>query len=152
MKTCLGLDNCIPVDLVVSDTNFNEWAMNKQLVFLEEVHVSGANRLKMMAKLKSLITNVHINIAEKHKSMVTLLNTVIIMAFTNTKGAIYIDENNRRWCVLESILQHISQKAALGKNYFKELFWCLDFPELCIRFFKEYRIMDDFDPYGDAPK
>lgn len=103
-----GKANAGVVDpIVLTDTN-NSWATDKMLKILEEVKLSGHNRYEVLNNLKPLITNPYITRKEKFEVSSEVSNYCNFMAFTNYKDALPVDDEDRRWWIVFSSIDSLS--------------------------------------------
>lgn len=146
----LGDDN---VNIINSNTlkkGWSEWGTGAQVVFMEEIRVTGKDRMEVVNSLKEPITNRRITINRRGVDTETAINRTNYMAFTNFHNAIPIEANDRRWCVIKSAIQNREQVAALRERdpqYFKRLHDMCETHAAGLRYFLENRtISPSFDP------
>ena len=134
--------------------SFNAWAYGQQLVVIEEIRIVGSNRMEIMNKIKPLITDDQISLNIKFQSSVNVDNTVNFLLFTNHHDALAINDQDRRYFVLESRLQNPEQVEEMGGDkYFNKLFTMVrDNAEGLRAFFEQWKISEEFNPNGRAPK
>lgn len=156
LKACLGDINVgiVSPNQVISD--FNSWATDKCVNVLEELRIAGKSRHNCVNALKPLITDRMIQINSKGVKQYNTYNTTNYICFTNYKDAIPLDEGDRRWFVIFTEIDHISQikdKLGIGSSeYFNLLFNNIREHAGEIRkFFLEYKISDNFIKMKTAP-
>jgi hypothetical protein len=111
MKAILGEYNVkavMPEDL---QDKFNDWAMNVQLLVVEELMVQ--DRADTMNKLKPLITNEEIRINAKNRQAFHMTNRFNMAFFSNHEDAAILEKSDRRYMV------HISQAPVLEPSWFE---------------------------------
>lgn len=139
---------------VVFSGPWNDWAVGKQFLLIDELRMTGKNRHDMANRLKDFITNNTIAKVEKFKNSTVVQNICNAIAFTNYKDAIPLDESNRRYMPIFSPLQHKSQVVALTENgHFKPLDAIIKKHGGALRqFLLDVEIPEDFPVDGPAPK
>lgn len=137
---------------------FTGWAQGSQVVVVEEVRISGANKYEVLDRLKPYITNDTIQIEEKGRDHRTVPNFSSYFMLTNHKDAVPVGEGDRRYCVIFGRLQTEAQLfdylggAEAAGEYFDQLFDISNRrPDALAKFFYDRVISDDFAPRGRAP-
>lgn len=98
LQIMLGRRNVsFPSESAVVESDFNEWAARKRLIFLSEFY-SGQKR-KAYDKMKSLVADDEIKINEKNTNRYDLENWATVIACSNSEEALYLDDEDRRWLV-----------------------------------------------------
>jgi len=152
MHQALGAGSIGLVDNDLLDGTFTGWAENRLFIVMEEVHVSGTNRFKVMGKLKPFLTNDMIVINRKNTPDYIVPNVANYLLLTNHKNALAIENTDRRYCVLISNRQTERQVMALGEKYFKDIFDAIqENPGTVRKFFLDRKISNHFNPNGHAP-
>lgn len=153
MKAILGRKNVsklAPLD--VMNGNFNDWAYGTQLVVMDEIRIVGHNRHAIMDKLKPCISDQDIPLHRKFEGHRTVENVANYLMFTNYHDALAIQDDERRYFVIESPLQTRADVVALGEDYFKRLFTMVEENAGGLRsFFEQWQISSEFQPKGQAP-
>jgi hypothetical protein len=154
LRTAIGYPNINIVSLDAVKSNYNDWAVNYQVVVIEEIKVAGVNRHEVMNKLKPLITNDVIPVTQKFKDSGKRRNHANYMILTNPKDSLVINDIERRYFVVESRIQTEEQVEALDQNgYFERLFSLIKkYPGTLRYLFESWPISKDFNPNGRAPK
>lgn len=140
--------------LAASDVfdRYNGWAFGSQLVFLEEVRVVGHNRFAVMDRLKPCISDDMISIREMFEPPRTVPNITNYVMFTNHHDALAVTDEDRRYFVLKSRLQHREQVEELGDEYFQRIFGMLNTNAGGLRaWMLKRKFSADFKPDGRAP-
>jgi hypothetical protein len=102
-KLLIGLLGGSNVGVVASSqvtSDFNGWATKSIVSTLEELRLSGKNRYEVLNTLNPLMTDTEIQINEKNVKPYVARNVTNYICFTNSKDAIPIHKNSRRWWVL----------------------------------------------------
>ncbi len=100
MKLLLGKEN---VSFPTNDQlheNYTDWQKSCQLVVIEEIMAKG--RMELMNKLKPIITQDTCQIREMFTPAYTQPNRFNLMMSTNYKDALILEEDDRRYCILET--------------------------------------------------
>lgn len=153
MSEVLGKNNVNATDafLVMRDT-FNSWAKAAQLVAIEEIRVVGHNRHEVMNRLKPCISNTHVTVREIFEKPILVPNVVNYIMFTNHHDSLAVSEGDRRYYVLNSVIQNKAQVQALGAGYFSRLYRMIKEKPGGLRSFMEnWTISQSFNPDGNAP-
>lgn len=92
----VGMRNTgFPGERDIVESNFNGWVANKRLVVVGEIYTGQS--FKAYNILKSYLTDKHIQVNEKFQRPYTIENWVHIVACSNSKKALRIEETDRRW-------------------------------------------------------
>lgn len=155
METVIGMSNVRVLKAKSLEGDFNSWAVGQCVTAVEEIRLSGHNRYETLNSLKDQITNDHIEVHEKGKGQYSAVNTTNYMLFTNFRDALPIDDNDRRYLILQSQWQSRKQldnfKMA-NEDYYKDLYGALELsPGGLRKWLMDYEISADFDPKGSAP-
>jgi len=98
LRKMLGASNVsFPGTKEVSESQFNGWIARKRLAFVPELY-SGHSR-KTYDDLKSVMTDDHVTVNEKHIKRYEIDNWLHIIACSNSTRALHIDLEDRRWLV-----------------------------------------------------
>lgn len=84
-------------DVDLTNTNFNEWAENKQFVLADDI-TANSNR-QLANYLKTLITRTKITINKKYLPTYVIPDCIQYLFTSNDPDALYIDPNERRYFV-----------------------------------------------------
>jgi len=154
MQAVLGFEHVKILGDGAIKSGYNEWAFGHQLIAVEEIYVSGTNRHAVMNTIKPLITNDDISVDEKFRSNRQVANISNYMLFSNHHDALALTPNDRRYFVIKSPLQHVSQVMRLRENgYFSNLFDTLrDKPGAFRSFLADWEISAEFQADGHAPR
>lgn len=154
MVQCLGVTNCksLKGEDLINDRN-TAWAEGAQWVCIEEMRMPGHNRMAVAEKLKPYITDAYIGIRKMYTDNYTIENVTNYGGTTNHTEPIHVDSDERRYFIINSVLQCREDKEALvASGHYGELYGMLnDHPGAYRAFLLHHKISDDFNPYGDAP-
>ena len=153
MRAVLGESNVAIMDASLLFSPFNGWATGRQLVALEEVRVVGHNRHEVMNRLKPCISNDTLVINRKHCDLQHVPNNANYLMFTNHHDSLAVNDDDRRYFVLNAALQNRAQVRELGRKYFSRLFHTINKCSAGLRAWLEaHEISEEFDPNGPAPQ
>lgn len=94
----VGMHNCsFPSESQITDSNFNGWLAQKRLAVVAEIYAGSS--WKAANKLKSYITDTHIDVNPKFERPYKIENWVHIAASSNSHGALKIEQSDRRWLI-----------------------------------------------------
>lgn len=140
-------------DIVVND-KWTPWAIGKQLQFIEEIRVNGANRFAVMDRIKNFIATPTETVSirgfgEASKMYLARTNYVF---FTNHHDALAITEGARRYYIMCLELQSRSDvERARATGIYDRIHEQLKSNKRGIRaFFENYRIDPEFEPKRSA--
>lgn len=92
----VGMQNAgFPGERDVVESNFNGWIANKRLVVVGEIYTGQS--FKAYNILKSYLTDKSIEVNEKFQRPYTIENWAHVLACSNSKKALRIEESDRRW-------------------------------------------------------
>ena len=153
VRAALGEQNVKLVNEADMNSDFNSWRYGAQLVHLDELRSSGANRHAASNKLKDAITNDRISLNQKFRDPRVIQNVSNFIATTNFKDSLHVEGSDRRYWYVESVLQTRDQVEALNETGFWQDFHkvCSKFPGACRHYLLHHRISDDFPVNGPAP-
>lgn len=154
MGAVLGKTNYVAVGDDAISSPFNEWMADKQLIFYDEV-LQGNMKQDRMNSLKAKITNEEVSISQKFKNVRTVPNLANDFFASNSANGIRIDDNDRRFFVLQSVFQtkrDIDAFKASNPDHFTQMFRLKDDLAGGARhFLLNYSLHPDFNPNGVAP-
>ena len=84
-----------PTEDEIVNSNFNGWLANKRLVIVGEIY--SGHSWKAYNKLKSYITDKDVEVNQKYMRPFRLENWVHIVASSNSRKALKMEESDRRW-------------------------------------------------------
>jgi len=150
MISLIGRENVGVVDADHVISKNRSWANQHQVVFLEELKVSGKNRYAVVNSLKPLITDDQIRLEEKYQASWEATNYTNYFALTNSKEAIPMTADDRRWCIFFTPPRdHMSES---GPGYYDRLFGGLtEFGTELRRYFLDMEIPESFSELRTAP-
>ncbi len=103
-----------PSERAIADSDFNGWAVNKRLIVVNEIY--HGHSWKAYNTLKSYVTDRHIEANIKFMATYTLPNWTHYYLCSNSKAALKIDNDDRRWLVPK-----ITEEPR-GLDYFKSFY------------------------------
>lgn len=156
MASVLGKRNVDVADNVTLTSNYTSWAEGKQLLFVEEIRISGHNRFELMDKMKPYITNDEVTIRHIYTKAYSIPNATSYIMFSNHHDALAITNNDRRYCILMSAIQDKKQIMMKMKEtdgeYFTRMYQFIDkHPGAILHWLDNHRISESFDPKSHAP-
>lgn len=154
MEAVLGKSNYVSVGDDPIASSFNEWMAGKQLIFYDEV-IQGSMKQDRMNSLKAKITNTGVSISRKFKDVRTVPNLANDFFASNSINGIRIDDNDRRFFILQSAFQtkkDIDAFKAAHPNHFTQMFRLKDDLAGGARhYLLNYPIHPEFNYQGIAP-
>lgn len=152
---CLGGRNVKPLPPTALQDKFTGWAEGSCVVVLEELRVAGHNRFDVLDTIKPMITNATIDIRRMNRDNYSIVNVTNYIAFTNHRDALPLNDHDRRWWVIFApYLNRQDMERDVGDiyEYFDKLKNAItNYGSSIRRFFLDFKISDDFKPYGHAP-
>jgi len=135
-----------------SGSKFNAWMRNRLLIIANEIRTD--DRRDMLEILKPLITEERIEVQGKGVDQDMEDMPANWIMFTNWKDAIPIKRDSRRYAIMYSKLQDVSDLAKYGVDgdYFPAMYKWLraDGKRVVAWFLKNYPIEPEFDPMVKA--
>jgi hypothetical protein len=129
---------------------FTGWAVNKLFIAIEEIRVPSESKYAILDKMKPFIANSEVDVELKGQDNRTVPNFASYMMLTNHDDALPLDEDDRRYCVIET--KHQTKADIPGQVYFDALFGALDdHIEAIAHYFANRAIDMEFNPNGHAP-
>lgn len=152
---CLGGRNVKPLPPTALQDKFTGWAEGSCVVVLEELRVAGHNRFDVLDTIKPMITNATIDIRRMNRDNYSIVNVTNYIAFTNHRDALPLNDHDRRWWVIFApYLNRQDMERDVGDiyEYFDKLKNAItNYGNSIRRFFLDFKISEDFKPYGHAP-
>ena len=150
MRYCLGYAYAKQVQQKQVVSQFNDWAVNKLLIAVEEIAIKGnfEERSTNMDIFKFLITEDNLNINLKNEKNYEVPNFINCLFFSNNPQPITLTPWSRRFWVWKV------EASAKTKDYYINLYdWFenKDGYAMCYDYFLEYEIKD-FYPHKEPPK
>lgn len=150
MKGLLG-HNAGEVAGTTVSQRFTGWAANKLFIGIEEIRVPSESKYAVMDKLKPFISNSEVNIELKGQDDRVVPNFASYMLLTNHDDALPLDDDDRRYCVIET--QPRTKADIPEQHYFDALFGVLDHHiEAVAHYFASRPVDPKFNPDGRAPE
>jgi hypothetical protein len=94
-----GEHNSVKFDNTKLSSSFNDWAEHRQFGIGEEIVVQASEKRAISEQLKTLVTDVTININRKYLNSYVLPNCMNLMLLSNHPGALKLEEDDRRMFV-----------------------------------------------------
>lgn len=152
LESVIGHTNIGNVNNDSIRSQWNDWAIGRQVVVIPEVFVSGPMRTETMNRLKEVLTDDVITINQRNRTSRKERNRSNYFMMTNHHDAVAVMKGSRRYFVVKSPLQTEEHVRALGEGYFDSLFRVIHECGGGFRsFFEEWSIPTSFDPNGRAP-
>lgn len=151
----IGDENVNIIAKAAMDKGYNSWVMSSQIVAVEEVRISGANRHEIMDALKPLISNEKVPVVHRYKDERKARHCANFLLYTNHRDALPVTENTRRFWYVCSALQTKRDILAITDaepDYFEKLFGMCRTNAAGLRsLFERHPISATFNPKGHAP-
>ena len=161
LQRLIGRINTKDISPSAINSQYNDWAAGGIVGCVEEIRIAGSNKWQILDSMKPAISNDTLAIHPKGKAMFgNAPNHCSYMMTTNHSDAVPMSQNDRRFCVLfsrqedkEALFNQHGGEAETGA-YFKKLFGLVvnKRSDAIARFLLDYKISDDFDYKGRAPK
>jgi hypothetical protein len=137
----------------VLEGTYNGWAAGYQLTVLDEIRIVGANRHRVMDKMKPCISDDFVSVRNLYEPVTTVPNVANYLMFTNHHDALAVHDEDRRYFVVQSPLQTAADIRNIGgEPLFEDLYRLVSTHGGGIRaFFEQRKISPDFKPDGRAP-
>lgn len=98
LQPLVGYDNCsIPNEHDITESQWNYWIAHKRLAIVNEIYAGSS--AKAYNRLKSVITDQTIQVSQKFQAPYMVDNWVHVFACSNSKRALQIAMDDRRWLV-----------------------------------------------------
>jgi hypothetical protein len=92
----VGMNNVgFPGERDIVESGFNDWVANKRLIVVGEIYTG--HSFKSYNILKHYLTDKSIRVNEKFQRPYTIENWVHMVACSNSKKALRVEESDRRW-------------------------------------------------------
>lgn len=114
MRAALGLRNVkmTSISSLSNSGGFTDWATGAAVNFIEEIQLTGKERYKLFNSMKTYIADNYIDVNRKGRPAGDpLYNVTNHWANTNYGDALPIDDGDRRWCVVFTPYNAISEAA-----------------------------------------
>ena len=161
LQRLIGRINTKDISPSAINSQYNDWAAGGIVGCVEEIRIAGSNKWQILDSMKPAISNDTLAIHPKGKAMFgNAPNHCSYMMTTNHSDAVPMSQNDRRFCVLfsrqedkEALFNQHGGEAETGA-YFRKLFGLVvtKRSDAIARFLLDYKISDDFDFKGRAPK
>lgn len=90
-------NSSFPSENAITNSDFNDWIAEKRLVVVNEIY--SGHSWKAYNRLKTYVSDEFITVNIKFEKAYTIPNWSHYMLFSNDKGALKIDQQDRRWLV-----------------------------------------------------
>lgn len=134
--------------------NFNAFLEGKLVLAIEELRVSGQNRHSILDKLKDIVTNLSIEIRPKGLDNRTAPNFCNVIAMTNHKDALPVDNSDRRWAIFTSRFINNNgnlKQERIDTGYFDVMMDAIrNDPGVVVGWLRSIDVAE-FNPYARAP-
>jgi energy-coupling factor transporter ATP-binding protein EcfA2 len=148
LSSAMGRHNVSSIDLREIKSNFTGWADGKCLGVIEELRVIGQNRHDIMNGIKQMIANDEVTIVKKGVDGFTCLNVQNYMAFSNFDDALALDDNDRRWMVIDCKCKTRAEVDAIySPSYWDRLYEVIHSKPEKIRAFLKTVDLTEFNPH-----
>lgn len=120
VRRMIGDNNC---SKVVEDSllgQYTDYLRSSHFVINEEIKARFGSEVASLNKLKTLVTDPKIDSNFKYGSKGTITNVVNIAATSNHDNAIPVDDNDRRFFIVEC--RSFEEMGSPGAKYFNQLF------------------------------
>lgn len=156
LRAVMGHANVRMMNAAILEGNFTGWAVGQCVAVVEEPRLQGQNRYDVINKIKPFITNPVIEIHAKGRDPFDAENTTNYYMPTNFKDALPLTDNNRRFCVLMSQWQQLSDIREFNiKNpkYYVNLYETIrDHVPALRKWLVEHEVTETFPAGGNAPQ
>ena len=132
----IGASNTsFPNEKDICDSAFNSWLARKRLIVVNEIYAGNSSRA--YNQLKSVVTDMSVQVNEKFQPTYTIQNWAHVIASSNSKRALRIDPEDRRWLVPkvsedaspQKFWNEFNQWLSNSKGHSKTVQWAMDFLE-----------------------
>lgn len=146
MKKILGERNVGFPTMEELHEPYTAWQKNKQLIVVEEMMAKG--KVELMNKLKPIITQPTTQIREMRMTSYSAYNRFNILSYTNHDDALLINDKDRRYGIIKSMLERLSPE------YYQMLWdWIKEKRNLqSVHHFFMFRDISKFNPNAAAPE
>jgi hypothetical protein len=153
VAAAIGERNVFRVGPGVLASDYNSYAVGYQFVIIEELWIAGGMRQETLNRLKECITNDVVSLNIKYLNSGNVANVTNYFALTNHHNAAPLNEGDRRWMVIKSLLQSAAQKdEAMPQEWVNT---CVDLFRNHAGAIRHYlmnrEISAEFNPDGKAP-
>jgi hypothetical protein len=153
LSAAMGHVNVGIVSPDVISGQFSSWSEGRCINVVEEIRMVGHNRHDVVDKLKTYISNDHIEVHRKGENPYDAPNVTNYITFTNYQDAIPLDDTDRRWWIQFTPFSSEEElRTATSQDYFKNLHDAIrDHQPAIRRWLLEVVIPETFEPDGRAP-
>lgn len=154
LAAILGKDNVITIRGQRLEEQYNPWAENHLVCFIEEIRLHGKNRYDAVNNLKPNITNGMVEIRRMRTDVYNVINRTSYILTTNHRDGIPVDPSDTRYFPLFSRWQTREAIDAFKKEnpeYYIDLYSALDEPGVLRKWFMERELSEEFKASARAP-
>lgn len=146
LAECVGR-TCVsePTQAELED-KFNDWVFGKLLVKIEEL-MSG-DKYHVAEKLKPVVSNQTLSIRRMHQTGFSVQNVANVAAITNHMQALPLEDEDRRWMMIQCVEAPKSVRRPKMKAFHK---WLESAGHGVIAHWLATRDVSEFQPKGEAP-
>lgn len=154
VSAAIGQANVKVITATAMASDFNDWRAGSMFCHIDEIKAPGKNRFEIVNKIKDAITNTTIPVNQKFKDVVNIPNVTNYFLTSNNMDAIALEDSDRRFAVLVSLIQTREQVLAVNKSLIFERAQKLitDHPGAFRHFLMHHEISADFPVNGPAPE
>ncbi|MGB8028145.1 MAG: primase-helicase family protein [Terracidiphilus sp.] len=142
-----GVENSIVIDQNALDSEFNAPLACRQLIIGDEITTSGRDARHRSDIVKRLVTGKTVVVNKKFEPQVVFPNNANYLFLTNHQDAFHLEENDRRFAVIES-----PNPPCSAEFYDKIFAWLDDGGAAHLFHFLLHRDLNKFNPHAHAPK
>jgi hypothetical protein len=147
MEKLIGVNNTKRPKNSSLGGDFNGWIVQCKLCVIEELMLIG--RTEVANELRNVITEPILEVNIKHIPAYQIPNVIAMMAISNHRDALPIDETDRRWLVVETLAK--KREPEYYKQLFNELLYNKD-ALAAVAYELKHRDLKGYTPRGDAPR
>ena len=143
LEYIVGRDNIAKPSNDALREQFTGWLLNKKFCFVNEIkQVSGIARNELKARLDMILADNDLPIRKMRQEMVSVPNILSFIGCTNDDNAIYLTQDERRWCVLGCA----DKPHPDGEKFYDELYEALGEKKGVLLHFFKHRNVYTFNP------
>ena len=158
MRHVMGTTNVRIIGNKAIQGDFANWVTGYALGVIEEVNISGKNSHELINDLKQYVTNDIVDLHKKGRDAESVLHFSNYLFLTNEEFGIPIDENDRRFFILNSRWQNkhdLEEFIRDNPSYYGDLYYVRTNPVLFAgairKYLLEYELCDEFKTAVLAP-
>lgn len=156
LRAVMGVSNVSMMNAHILESSFTDWSVGQCVNCIEEVLLVKHNKYEIINRIKPYITNPVIEVHPKGGKQYNAKNTTSYLLFSNSRSALPIDDDGRRFNVLFSQWQHREKLIEFmdeNPDYYEKLYNTLDESAPALReWLLNHEQTTAFKPYGGAPQ